>query len=904
MKNVLRISASILGVALLVILYQSFSNNTPQKSTAVYSNGVEGDRNARMEYEYNMLVDPATGKVPEHFREKELQTARALTQKFALQKNSRLDPWIKPWTSSGPANIGGRTRAMAYDVRNEDIILAAGASSGMMRSTDGGQSWEKVSSNDSRHSVTYVVQDTRDGKEDTWYYGTGEALGNSASEPGSAYRGTGIYKSTDNGLTWDQLTSTAPSDPYSLSSNFQFVFRIDVDESTPHMDVVYAACVGAVFKSIDGGESWTKLKGRLGQDMSESTDVYVDNTGAVYATMSSIAVNGNTSLDGNFYHAPAGSTLLEDITPDEYPMKFGRVVMEPANDVDGTIYFLGYTPNEDEGSEHKFYKNVNMVWTDLTDNLIGTGDYAYDSQEGYDICIVVNPNNASEVYIGGTCLYRSKTAFTTPDSEVIGGYDFDIEPLPLIEGSWVDYHRLVFSKDEPNKLMVGCDGGVRYIGDVTADPLVWNELNTTYTTSQFYSAAIDKKIGVPKITMTGGLQDRGSYIATLGEGPVDWDALPLAGDGGVTKIPDGAEVVYASNQYGELYQVNLTVDPPIAVPIAPKNASADLFISPYELDPVDNKTMYYVAGKEIWLYTDLKPFTLDDTTMIQNNWKKLDNLTAESNITAISAAQDFKHTLYFGTEDGKFYYVFDPTQGTPFPIDKTSELFPEDGYISDIALDPVHFFNVMVTFSNYNVNSIFYTSDGGDNWQHIGGDLDDENNFRPSIRSAQIIRDDLAKPFYLVGSSIGIFMTDKLTDDPVIWYPQGQDVTGYAVISDFDSRADGHVIAATHGNGVYQAKIKGFVNLDEYDNSNPFNASVYPNPVIGSTAYLKLNVNNPTTLKTYMYDLQGRMVQQPVEHSLATGENTVNIDMQHLTQGAYYLIMEAEDTKQSMRLLK
>ncbi|KKQ04690.1 MAG: BNR/Asp-box repeat domain protein, partial [Candidatus Moranbacteria bacterium GW2011_GWE2_36_40] len=83
---------------------------------------------------------------------------------------------------------------MALDVENENTILAGGVSGGMWRSTNSGQTWAKVTGDEQLHSVTCITQDTRAGKTNNWYYGTGEIYGNSAGESFTAfYFGDGIY---------------------------------------------------------------------------------------------------------------------------------------------------------------------------------------------------------------------------------------------------------------------------------------------------------------------------------------------------------------------------------------------------------------------------------------------------------------------------------------------------------------------------------------------------------------------------------------------------------------------------------------------------------------------------------------------------------------------------------------
>ena len=55
-------------------------------------------------------------------------------------------------------------------------------------------------------SVTSIAQDPRTGHTNTWYYGTGEFQGSAGDMAQShIFTGDGIYKSTDNGETWNVL---------------------------------------------------------------------------------------------------------------------------------------------------------------------------------------------------------------------------------------------------------------------------------------------------------------------------------------------------------------------------------------------------------------------------------------------------------------------------------------------------------------------------------------------------------------------------------------------------------------------------------------------------------------------------------------------------------------------------
>ena len=120
----------------------------------------------RVVWERIRLADPATGEIPNNIRKKEMIFAKTLPKSSAMSKAN--------WIHRGPYNVGGRTRALAMDVQDENILFAGGASGGMFRSADGGLSWAMTTRSNQLHNVTCVAQDTRIGHEDTWYFGSGE----------------------------------------------------------------------------------------------------------------------------------------------------------------------------------------------------------------------------------------------------------------------------------------------------------------------------------------------------------------------------------------------------------------------------------------------------------------------------------------------------------------------------------------------------------------------------------------------------------------------------------------------------------------------------------------------------------------------------------------------------------
>ncbi|MEZ4883454.1 MAG: sialidase family protein [Chitinophagales bacterium] len=270
--------------------------------------------------------------------------------------------------------MGGRTRSIRFDVRNANIMLAGGVSSGVFRSTDGGTTWVKVSPNDQIHNVTSLAQDTRAGQEDTWYYGTGE-LEASTSLGDAGYKGFGIWKSTDNGVTWTALTATQTGTLEGGDNPFDFVHRIVVD---PTNGTVYAAATDVIQRSTDGGTTWEQVLGIFNFDV--YSDIAVTSTGRLYAAFdgtsdsdgvwtSTTGANGSwTKIAGTgSASTPAGWNTVDN---------YGRIVIAVAPSSENILYVLydNKTVSDCAGTpapEADFYKwnQTTTTWTNLSANL-------------------------------------------------------------------------------------------------------------------------------------------------------------------------------------------------------------------------------------------------------------------------------------------------------------------------------------------------------------------------------------------------------------------------------------------------------------------------------------------------------------------------------------------------------
>ena len=539
-------------ILLFAIGLAIFSSCTENKKSIV---AFASDNPAeRVVWERIRLADPATGQIPNDIRKKEMIFAKTLPKSTAMSKAN--------WLHRGPYNVGGRTRALAMDVQDENILFAGGASGGMFRSTDGGLSWAMTTSPNQLHNVTCVSQDTRIGHEDTWYFGSGELTGSSASGGEAYYGGNGIYKSVDGGLSWDSLAVTA-TNTNGFDSNFDFIWNVKTDPSNDSLDVVYAAVYSAIYRSENGGNSWTKV---LGGGSAYYTNVEVTSTGVVYATLSSDGTDKGIwrSLDGQNW---------TNITDSLFTPVYGRIAIgvNPADEDE--VYFLaaetdGYGQHTDvffngETWTSLWKYNANTTaWNDISLNIPANQNSSFDNfnaQGGYDLLVKVHPDNQNTVYIGGTNLWRSTDGFSTPNNTmIIGGY---LIGSAEGDGNWgvypnhhPDQHDLLFLPSNTDVLLSATDGGVFKSNNAFADTVAWTSLNNGYYTSQLYGVTISRNANSE--VMHGGFQDNGNFITFSDDIQTHWN-MPFNGDGAFGGIADNEEDFYLTIQRGVMYKMKL-----------------------------------------------------------------------------------------------------------------------------------------------------------------------------------------------------------------------------------------------------------------------------------------------------------------------------------------------------------
>ena len=147
----------------------------------------------------------------------------------------------------------------------------------------------------------------------------------------------------------------------------------------------------------------------------------------------------------------------------------------------------------------------------------------------------------------------------------------------------------------------------------------------------------------------------------------------------------------------------------------------------------------------------------------------------------------------------------------------------------------------MAIISNYSVQSIFSSTDGGISWAAVGGNLEQFANGTgngPSVRWATIVPGGSATT-YFVGTSVGAYSTTALNGASTVWVQEGASVIGKVVVPMVISRpSDGLVIAGTHANGAFTATVSAPSIVEQLDGAVPQEFRLeqnYPNPFNPST---------------------------------------------------------------------
>ncbi len=774
---------------------------------------------ARELHEYYRQANPLTGMVSK--ADKAAESRAALNAPIAFEGMKAAFASLGNFTVRGPGNLGGRTRAISFDLSDAtgNTILAGGVSSGVFRTTNGGTSWTRVSSMDHQHNVTFIAQDPRAGFRNIWYYSTGEGSGNSASFNGAFYAGHGVWRSTDNGLSWTQMSFPAANNEFTFDQRFDIITRIAVHPTTGDL---FVAALGAIFRFDISANAWLTEQtatGPFGTD--HLTDLVISSTGRVYTAFSGVGPAAQegvwTSNNATGVAAGTWSRIATDAAPAAWN-QVGRAVLAlaPSNqDILYVLYQSAIATASPGDSDLWRWNQATATWTNFSNKIPdeaggSAGNDPFDSQGGYDLAISVKPDNVNFVVIGGTNIYKI-TDITTGAFVRMGGYNGPNGYALWNQGGGVqhhpDIHALVFNPNNANSLLSGSDGGIHRTINLNVDPVGWTNLNNNYITYQYYHVYLDPLNGSNAII--GGAQDNGTTANGTSLGfASNTNMFPqFSGDGCACAISRANACVpfYVSSQSG-----NIRRDCPVGATITPAGSASD-FVTYFWLDPINNNNLYY-AGQENLYRTNNATNVTATVGAGATSWQNLGTISGgvewiTTMVTSWGIYNAASSKLFIGSDEGGIYRLNDPAntanlaaivQITPAAVTKAFPLI-----VSGLALHPSNANTLIAAYSNYGAASIFLTNNANDavpTWVNVSRNIE-----ALSVRSVAIVEAG-GSTLFVAGTSRGLYTSpDPTTTD---WTRVGNTTIGMALVSRLMYRpSDNKLLVGTHGNGMFMVDV-------------------------------------------------------------------------------------------------
>ncbi len=722
-------------------------------------------------------------------------------------------PRYKSWTYLGPSpihnepwsgsDVSGRVTSIAVDPTDPLTVYITAAQGGVWKTTDGGNTWTPLTDGLSSLASGYIAIDPGDNL--TLYYGTGEL-----HFCGDCFYGDGLFKSVDGGQTWTKIAST--------TSVGRYISKVVVDPGDPN--TIFVGSTYGVVVSRDGGNTWDVT---LSTSYCNDIEINPSNPSVIYASIYASGVYKSTD-GGNTWTHLSGGLPSSGYTRVELAISPSNPDIIYASFASASYDLLGLYRSNDGGN----------TWNLLS----GTPDYLYP-QGFYDHCIIVDPNDPDIVYAGGVYPYDSNHYGLVMTTD--GGNTWEDITLAS-DGSKLhpDIQALAISSD--GFLWVATDGGVWK----TANPgASWVNLNATLGITQFYTVGLHP---TRSDSMLGGTQDNGTPIY---DGSPDWTEL-ASGDGGPCMF-DWYDPGYCFTTYVRMQNLlkwyNGSYQGEITGPWTGDRAS--WANGPLVMDPA-NHNIIYVGTYRVWKTTDYG-----------NTWTDISgDLTGGSGVLlSLAVAPSNPGIIYTGSDDGHVYVY----NGAWNEIDNGT--FGSNP-ITDIVVNPSNSQEIYLSVDVSYGSRVFKSSDGGATWNDLTGTLP------AGLRGLSLAVDfSTTTPQIYLGTDYGVYFT---ADNGSTWSLLDSGLPNLAIYEIKIDTANDFVVAATHGRGMWRTQLisTGIADSPEF-----------PDIKLGSISMGKLII--PPLQGEYtvsIYSTTGRLIERKTvrgetEFILKPGIYFVKIDL-------------------------
>ena len=733
----------------------------------------------------------ANGEIPAFLRSK-----WATYDAMKLGRRSSDNP-IDTIIELGPKSVGGRTRSLWIDPRNEKIMLAAAISGGLWRSTDGGLNWKPLNEHQISMMPSCITSNPFNPNE--IYYGTGESRANSADVDGE-----GVFKSIDGGLTFNQITTSAKT------AGFNEIW--DIEHAKEDSQTLFVATqANGLYRSTDGGSSFTNVYAGGNKQV---TDILCLPNKRVIATLhsSQVVASDSNGKAGTFKaiafpNAPGSGTYRRIQLAS--PAKFPQVVY---------AVFEGFAF---DATPVAFYKSSDGGRTWKAKTAPGGAGASY---QAYCLLLGAHPTDSNRVVCGGVKLVTTSNGGNTWTDMVVGHSD---------------HHSFAFLPKTTNEYIVGNDGGVyKYRWNSTA--IVAN-LNNGYRVTQFYAGAF----GPSDLVGIAGAQDNGTHVARL---PMVSDRF-FGGDGAYCHIglQDGS-IAYMSYQNDAIH-VMKSFSPTGAswatnITDAAFGTDGVDFINLYEMNQLDQYQVYYRTNRGLYRTTDMG-----------SSWTKM-NLSIRAGIKAIGISRQENPVVYFGGTGSQLYKIEKAATsvvGKEVNYNSSVPTAVTNDNIKGMHVHPNNPYVLYVAMSNNSNQPRAWRVTGLDSvtnkpvWTNISGDL-------PVGLPVNMLAVDPANPdaVFFAGTDFGLYYT---IDSGKTWNKDYR-IPSVAV-HEIKMREDRTLFAFTHGRGMFALPLKA-AKVGIRSMEAKIAAKAYPNPT--SEGVEIRSAMNLAGAQFQVMDIQGKVV--------------------------------------------
>ncbi len=726
--------------------------------------------------------------------------------------------------SSPTQNVG----SLAVDWKNRTIWVGTGevnasrssyAGIGILQSNDNGKSWKNKGLKDSHHISKIIINPNN----------SNELVVAAVGHLYSTNAERGVFKTMDGGLTWNKTLFVndqsgiieMAADP----NDFNTMYASSWDKDRKAWDFRGSGDGSAIFKSTDGGSSWTKVSvpgsgfptgegvGRIGLAVVDGTTVYAVHDSQFRRKADKETNTSDGSLSKNDFKSMSKDAFLslDDkklegyLRSNRFQEKYGaQNVKQMVRS--GSVQPADLAKYLEDANSRLFdtpvigaevYKSTNggKTWKKTHDGYLDGVYYSYGYYFGK---IHVDPKDSDGIYIYGVPILKSKD----------GGKTFTSISAPNVHS---DHHALWINPNMPGHLINGNDGGVNISYD---DGASWMKMNTP-SVGQFYAINVDN---AKPYNVYGGLQDNGVWMGPHNttesvrwhqSGQYPYESI-MGGDGMQIQIDSrDNNVVYTGFQFGNYFRLNRESGEQKY--IQPKH---ELGESPYRFNwqtPIllssHNEDILYLGGNKLMRSMN-QGEDWDAISYDLTQGGKPGNV-AYGTLSTISESPFEFGLLYTGSDDGLVHV----SRNGGGDWKKVSSSFPQDMWVSRVEASAHKKARAYVTLNGYRWDDftpyVYVTEDFGATWKDISSNL--------PIGAVNVIKEDPANMNILyLGTDNGAYVSMDRGESWQMFVEGLPNVAFHDLVIQPEAR---HLLLGTHGRSIYLADIS-LLQTISLDNMN------------------------------------------------------------------------------------